>query len=443
MTDNLLAKLQISVITLVTAGLMLFMGGVHVGPRTLATLTLALLFLLTVITRLISGSAFSLWDRAWLWPWLAVTVWIALQLVPLPPSLLVYVGAYPVEWFTVWPELPLQRLSPMPLETLSYWTMFTAYWVTTWLVASLQRQHLAIVLGMVIGLVAFQATYGFIAHIGRFETVLGLWPAGRNHSVVVGTFWNRNHIAGLLAMGWPLGIGFLLFSTHRYRHRIHELRYLLVVLFALIIALALFNTLSRLGTVAGLFGLAVFVLVARWQRGGTINRLEQFWLLCAALVALGLSISFGLAPLLGRYADLMEFEAGARAQALLTVFDLPAKAWLLGIGAGAFEDVFKLVQPASMVGSSYYYLHNDWVQFVLEFGVLGTLAVLSAAVLWWRQVKPQRFNRLRAAAVGSIAAIGLHSIGDFNLQIPGTAIVFWIILGVLCNPSLEPRPTPP
>lgn len=431
---NALAWLQVWVIGSVAAVLMVMMGGVHPGPRALAGAAIAGLFFLTWSWRLARGTGADARDRGWLWVWLAVSGWIGLQLLPLPRALFDWIGVYPLDLLAQYPELPITRLSPNIAATLGYWGIFTTYWASAALVAELPRRQLAVLVGILVALVFAEALYGFVAHVGRFETVLGLWPAPADHGVVVGTFWNRNHLAGLLALGWSLGIAYLLFGTRMRPVRVHEVRYLLVVIFSLVMALALFNSLSRLGTASGLFGLLVFVLLARANRVGRVAGLERFWLFSAGLVALGLAIAFGLAPLLLRYTAVVT-DMG-RLEALLPLAHLPAKTWIAGAGAGGFEDIFKLVQPASLP-PSFDYLHNDWVQFLLEFGVLGTVLVTAAVVVWWRRAGPSRLNRLRAGAAGGIAAIALHSLGDFNLQIPGSAFAFWMVVGVLCNRALE------
>ncbi|MFB1488257.1 MULTISPECIES: O-antigen ligase family protein [unclassified Thiocapsa] len=431
---NALAWLQVWVIGSVAAVLMVMMGGVHPGPRALAGAAIAGLFFLTWTWRLARGSGPDARDRAWLWVWLAVSGWIGLQLLPLPRGFFDWIGAYPPDLLAQYPELPITRLSPNIAATLGYWGMFTTYWAAAALTAELPRRHLAVLVGILIGLVFAEALYGFIAHLGRFETVLGLWPAPGDHAVVGGTFWNRNHLAGLLALGWSLGIAYLLFGTRIRPVRVHEVRYLLVLVFSLVMALALFNSLSRLGTASALFGLLVFVLLARANRVGRVAGLERLWLSLAGLVALGSAIAFGLAPLLLRYSAVVT-DTG-RLEALLPLAHLPAKSWIAGVGAGGFEDIFKLVQPASLA-PTFDYLHNDWVQFVLEFGVLGTVLIMAALVVWWHRAGPSRLNRLRAGAAGGILAIALHSWGDFNLQIPGTAFAFWVVVGVLCNRALE------
>jgi hypothetical protein len=429
-----LTWLEVAGIALVAAVLMLMMGGVDPGPRAFAGLTIAGLFFLHWVWRLARGDGPDAWDRAWLWVWLLFSGWIALQVVPLPREVFDWVGVYPGHLLDGYPELPITRLSPNLGATIGFWGIFTTYWAAAYLVAALPRQALGVMVGALVALIFAEALYGFVAHVHRYETVLGLWPANSRHGVVVGTYWNRNHLAGLLALGWPLGVGFLLFGTRMRPVRVHELRYLLVVVFALVVALALFNSLSRLGTAAGLFGLLVFGLLARTNRTGQVSGLERLWLLVAGLVALGLAIAFGLAPLLLRYSDLAA-DTG-RLDMLLVLGYLPLKSWFLGVGAGGFEDAFTLVQPTGLFGSVEY-LHNDWVQLVLELGVLGTAVLLGAGVVWWRRVGPSRLNRLRAAAAGGIAAIALHSLGDFNLHIPGTAFAFWLTIGILCSRALE------
>lgn len=431
-----LAWLQVGVIAVVAAILMLLMGGVHLGPRAFAGAVIAALFLITWSWRILMlrGDLTDTWDRGWLWVWLAMTAVIGLQLVPLPREVFAWIGAYPPDLLDQYPEIPVSRVSPNVAATLAYWGIFSTYWAAAYLTASLPRRQLGVLVALLIALVFAEALYGFIAHVGRFETVFGLWSAPANHAVVVGTFWNRNHLAGLLALGWSLGIGYLLFGVRIRPVRVHEVRYLLVVVFSFVVALALFNTLSRLGTASALFGLLVFVLLARATRVARVSTLERFWLASAGLIALGLSIAFGLVPLLLRYSEVVN-DTG-RLVLLLPLADLPLKTWLIGAGAGGFEDVFKLVQPASLVATAEY-LHNDWIELVMDLGVLGTALILITLVLWWRRVGPSHFSRLRAAAAGAVAAIALHSLGDFNLQIPGTAFAFWVTVGVLCNRELE------
>ena len=437
---TVLIWLQTGLIALALVMLPLMNGGVWAGPRALATVLMAVALIINMSPRIYSKTGFDTWDRAWLWPWLALTAMIGVQLLPLPVSWLHYLGAYPDHVLRE-PGLAFMRqLSPNPANTLGYWAMFTTYWAVAYLVAQLPRPQLRLVTLVLVLIVSFESLYGLVAHLGRHETVLGLWPANRNHYAVLGTYFNRNHIAGLLELGLPVGLAFLLYGVSASgRLRAGEVRYFWLVCFSAVVALALFNTQSRLGSFGGLFGLLVLVLIVRYeQKRDRIGIVERFWLWTAGVLALLGAVWFGLGPLLSRYVDILDGAEISRLDAWARVFDLPPKTWLLGAGAGAFEDVFKLVQTADL-RPSYIHLHNDWLQFILEFGVIGAVLGILALALWWYQVKPKHFGGLRAGACGGIAALALHSVGDFNLQIPGTAFAFWVTVGLLCNRQLDQR----
>ncbi|MEE8342469.1 MAG: hypothetical protein V3R51_01590, partial [Gammaproteobacteria bacterium] len=98
----------------------------------------------------------------------------------------------------------------------------------------------------------------------------------------------------------------------------------------------------------------------------------------------------------------------------------------------SFEDVFRLVQPASF-SHRWQYAHNDWLEFLLEFGFIGSLIILAAGAYWLHRVMPESLTPIRSAALASIFAMAVHSLGDFNLRIPGTALVFWVAVGILFN----------
>jgi O-antigen ligase len=93
-----------------------------------------------------------------------------------------------------------------------------------------------------------------------------------------------------------------------------------------------------------------------------------------------------------------------------------------------------------------YEVHNDWIQLLEEYGVVGFVLFLVAAfalmTLLLRDYAAQARARRRAdwsdgggedfcillASLLIVVAIGFHSLGDFNLQIPGTN---WMFAGIL------------
>ena len=68
--------------------------------------------------------------------------------------------------------------------------------------------------------------------------------------------------------------------------------------------------------------------------------------------------------------------------------------------------------------------------------MFGVAAIGATACLWWRRVRPAQFGPLQHGALAGIAAIAVHVLVDFDLHIPGTALAFWVLVGVATNGQL-------
>jgi O-antigen ligase len=90
----------------------------------------------------------------------------------------------------------------------------------------------------------------------------------------------------------------------------------------------------------------------------------------------------------------------------------------------------------SMLDNMVDHAHNDYLEFASETGLLG-LAILFLPMLYLfgRMIAaflndPRRFRRaVLLGCIGSTLAILIHSLADFNLQIPANALVVAVILG--------------
>ena len=154
-----------------------------------------------------------------------------------------------------------------------------------------------------------------------------------------------------------------------------------------------------------------------------------------ALIILG-ALWFGPVALVRRFMVLPDDTS--RLDTVSAILDFPPSVWITGIGAGAFVDAFRLVQPADHQ-SQFTFAHNDWLEFVLEFGIIGTALIAAALIYWYRQSRPSSLTIVQLAAAGGIIAIAVHSLGDFNLHIRGSAMIFWTAVGILMNPNLRNR----
>ena len=108
---------------------------------------------------------------------------------------------------------------------------------------------------------------------------------------------------------------------------------------------------------------------------------------------------------------------------------------LFGTGGGTFFLGFLPYRPASVIGF-YRHAHDDYVEFLVESGVLGVLP-LFAMLAWsqwrgWRQLlwrNTSAFERgLAFASVMGVVEILFHATVDFNLQNPTNAALFlWLL----------------
>ena len=316
---------------------------------------------------------------------------------------------------------------------------------------------------LVSSLLAFGGLLGFLAlldHLGR-EAWLLRWR-GPATGRLSGTFVNADHFATWLAMLICLGVGYLLarrqsrggarspVSMLRSREgRERAARQYLPFVALLAMAVALVFTLSRGAIVSLLLTMLILLLIFR-----ALGRVRwSLMVLGALLVAVaGYAAWIGLEPLLARvwHADY----TGRWIQGLTTLPMLRAFP-LLGVGLGAYGDIYPRYQPLALAPGkvSYDYAHDDLLQLAVELGAVGAVLIvwmgwrvgrdLLGAHLLGRTACPvgggehegaQRRDPfsvgLGIGALGGVLALLAHSAFDFAARIPANGILGAVCLGI-------------
>ncbi len=429
----------------VTVGLLVVLlplvrGGVPAVARGLLVATAVALFAVEWLPRAAAGQGPDARERAWLGMWAVVAGLLTLQLVPLPAAWLAHLGAWP-DGFATLSDVALRRISPVPAATLHFGAIFSAYWCVAFVVSRLPARQVSFVVGALVALAVFEALYGTIALSRGAETILGVWSREHYPNDATGTYVNRNPYAGLLGLAWPVGLAWLgLRRLRPLRAGRPVIRAAACGLFSTLIGIALVASHSRMGLLAALAGLATWLGLRGWSRraagSGRRARTAPALEVGVVLAALLGAVWFGAAPWLERLQQLPTNRV--RWIAWQSVFDLPTSTWLLGAGAGSFADVFKTVQPA-VLNKSLFYAHSDWLELLVDFGVVGVAALVAGALFWWRRVRPGRLSSLQHGALAGICAVGVHILVDFDLHIPGTALAFWVLVGIVANERLAVR----
>ncbi len=255
-----------------------------------------------------------------------------------------------------------------------------------------------------------------------------------------------NHLAGMLEVVGIFGLSLTFFSRWPVWAK------LLTGYAALMCYLGIILTGSRGGYLSGLFSLFVFALlslrVIRAAGSAFYVRLTIAALIFSAIVAIGAFLiiqnSDFLAERAGKVADKdirLEYW-----QAALQQFQLGP---ILGTGSRTYLYYGRMFRSAS-VQMDPVYVHNDYLQLLAEYGIIGGLFFLIFFFphLRWGLISARRLGPRRIAsshrvlsnnmalnigALSAIAAYVVHSFFDFNLHIPANLLLVAFAFGLLAS----------
>jgi O-antigen ligase len=372
---------------------------------------------------------------------------------------LVQLCPFPANWFGRLPgsgNLPVEsRMTHLSLDSHSTLTHF--FVLLTCLVgfymARIVSQDRGRKRRWIVSLVAlgvFEAFYGLTQYLTGWQKIF-TYAKQFDLEEATGTYINRNHYAGFLEMVLPFSLALALYEYNKLRadgrevpSRLKKLvtrsalqRFVLWMSIAVVLYGALCFSRSRMGIVAASGSLLViFGLTAAYRHHRTAG------LLLASVffaLSIGLAIWIGPGPIVGRFQSVgQEYTLGD--QSRLSIWRdalglIQHHPWV-GTGFGTFPIAFTSVQT-TFLGQLVNHAHNDYLEFSSDLGLPAALILFaSIAFILSRAVRAflstaadfERFVAL--GCVGSIVAILLHSMTDFNLYIPANALLFSAILGL-------------
>jgi len=256
------------------------------------------------------------------------------------------------------------------------------------------------------------------------------WRYQTDFGMVYGPYVNHAHYSGLMEMLTPFP---LVLAISEFLPK--PVRFLCGFAAALMGA-TIFLSKSRGGILAFLVELALLgVLIAVQRRHrSTLKWLVPFG---AAVVVLGWLGGASTYHDLAAFRDpLQPSLAGFRLKIVHDSFKMIAQKPILGWGLGTFPTLypqFRNFYTSFFINQA----HNDYLQVLVETGVLGLalvvwcLARLYRASLW--QVDRWWLEATRAvklAAIVGCSGLLIHSFGDFNLHIPANAAWFYALCAV-------------
>ena len=281
-----------------------------------------------------------------------------------------------------------------------------------------------------------------LVFIALFEAVLGLiqTPIPLDGSAISrGTYANRDHYAGLLELALPLVVMLAAYHLSGRRARSGDGSYLMgcgLLAAATTILAAILLSFSRMGFVGALFGLAVAAMASLGSRLSRTGR----WMWTGAIAA-AVTLAFVLLPttlLLSRFAELGggNISGDTRIRIWRDTVHLAGAYPLTGCGARAFQSSFYAWQTVPGT-ATINFAHCDYLQAVAELGIPGFVLVIAvagfavASCIKATGAAASAIERfLAAGCFGSLAAILLHSLVDFNMYVPANAMAAASVVGI-------------
>ncbi len=387
---------------------------------------------------------------------------LAFQLVPFPARLLgAFAPANLASWRETWPgplgDCAVDLLPPRP---------------PAWLPVSLDPVTTRVTLFLVAagGLVFLASRAVHRSHPGWrdrllwvlaiFATVeavygIGQWGAGTPHVLwqvkeaypdcASGTLINRNHFAMMVYLGLGATLSLLAFLERKRRTPGDEdpgretfLRTSLAVMVGIQLA-AILASKSRAGLAAALLVVLPF-LPRLVLRGRGPSRAVVLLVLLLVAVPAVLMVGPDVAERLAKLP--LEWESPSGRGAVLRASLAIVRSFpVLGTGGGTFAMVFSRWRTEG-IQSRYTFAHDDYLQVLIEGGVLGLCAALLPVLMVGALLFVTR-RRARREGVSAdvpwplafaLGALLLHELVDFSLQIPSNAL-----LVALAAPLVLPR----
>lgn len=388
---------------------------------------------------------------------------IVLQLCPLPAALVSRFAGH-----GVFGDARFSTLSIAPFSSRSDFLVLLACFVAFFFsyVVNQDRDRKQRLIYALVALGAVEAFYGLAQYLMNVQTIF--WYTKRyDLEEATGTFINRNHFAGFLEMLLPFAVCLAMYEGEklvgRRKHRPHphatsraarraqklagdDKAYAMIlwlVVSVVLMAAILFSR-SRMGILAASFSLIVVFGLKMLRKKAMPAVLGGAFL----VLSLCLAVWIGVRPAFSRFESIGQEFSGDESRLSMWpgTLKLIGQHPLVGSGLGTFPIEYTQVQT-TFLDRFVNHAHNDYLEIASDLGIPAAL-LLFGSIVWILRAAVRNFlggegkygPAISLACAGSIVAILLHSFTDFNLHIPGNAILFAVILGLSLASNSQTAP---
>jgi O-antigen ligase len=315
-------------------------------------------------------------------------------------------------------------------QTFSASLLYAAYGILCFLAIQVLRRTSQVRI-LAIGFSAYGFLLALFAMLQGFSGTSRLYwlRTPRMGGWIYGPYVNHNHYAGLMEMLLPIPLVFCL------TREAHGAKKIAAGIASALMAGTIFLSGSRGGMLAFVIQMGLLSAVVFWRQK---SRKVSLALATFLVFGSGLILFLGGSELAKRLATIhaetrIELTGGTRLSIYRDALKMFAARPFTGWGLGVFPTVY----PQFRSFPSNFFInqaHNDYLQMLVEVGGLGF-----AVLLWFvgtlyrsgvRKLKnwsEDTNGALALAALLGVSGILVHSLVDFNLQIPANAALFYVL----------------
>lgn len=342
--------------------------------------------------------------------------------------------------FQLWGLLQIAFLAPDKTASLNQSLIGIGFvlLLTIWLANTYLKNTMGSLFISVLVFATVQAGYGLWIFLS--DTELLLWmPKLFYLDRPTGFFVNANHFAAYIVLAIILCLSNTIANSSRLKQRggfasLFETIYSpkLIIMGFLFISLIASKSIGAILALTIVVGLMFLNIIRKSQHKVMIISTFIGLVLIAAIALLSIDYSIiqnevnGLAHTFSRRFELSK-----------AAFNMLQDNWLFGIGGGAFYSQFSQYRTLDIGNTYYNYAHNDWLQFWIEYGLIGiSMLTLFIIAIIRDNIKVLKANAssmqktFAYASLYSIIAVAIHSLVDFPLHIPGFTALFLVIISI-------------
>ena len=387
-------------------------------------------------------------------------VFTAIQLIPLPPSLLRLFSPRSFEIAGLQNPIGWHPLTFSAAVSSYEFIKYVCYFLFAYLVSQSLRSRRDVEIFIWILLVAalFQSIYGLTEYWGGTGRIFG-WENIYNQGSAFGTYINRDHFSGFLEMLFPISIGYILAKANFFSMRpglsLKEKilwfsqerlqKTLIIGLASVILGLGIIFSRCRTGVFIFIASLFLMSIISPMRGGNKTetgmskgktgeHRRSSKIVRTVTVTVVFLAVVVGLNPVINRFTkEGWAWDLG-RGAFYNNTLDLINMFLLTGTGPGTFIHAYPMTEKVANSNIIVDHAHNDYLEVLAESGIIGGGALILAAfggVIWifkrWLRRRDPFIRGVVLGALTGIMAMLVHSLMDFNLRIPANAVYFFAL----------------